>query len=196
MGTLRERLEKFDRLMEIGDEERRVVADRIRKAGRVGYYSQIYRLVMGEDIPTDTSNRQDEESLADRLADLIEPDTERSYDEGYDEGYRAGMQAVRARMCRNDLLALADSMEDANVRGSVCDRCMRRTSEKIKAACGCGPEARMWKVTGAGLPLLLVRGTFEEALARAREVDPGYCGMQRWDDRFDGSVPDGVEILE
>lgn len=59
------------------NEERREVALRIRKAGRVGYYSHIYRLVMGEDAPRDTSNRQDEEALAERLAGLIDPGPER-----------------------------------------------------------------------------------------------------------------------
>lgn len=55
----------------------------------------------------------------------------------------------------------------------------------------------VWKITGTNLPMLLVRASgADAALARAREVDPDYCGMQRWDDRFDGDVPDGAEILE
>lgn len=58
-----------------------------------------------------------------------------------------------------------------------------------------GPGDRLWKVTGTGLPMLLVRGTFDGALARAREVDRGYCGMQRWDRLFDGEVPPEAEIL-
>lgn len=59
------------------------------------------------------------------------------------------------------------------------------------------PDAKLWKITGTDLPMLLVWASgADAALAKAREVDPGYCGMQRWDDRFDGSVPDGAEILE
>lgn len=62
---------------------------------------------------------------------------------------------------------------------------------------GGDPDAKLWKVTETGLPMLLVRASCADAaLARAREVDPGYCGTQRWDDMFDGSVPDGAEILE
>lgn len=86
----------------ITNEERREVARRIRKAGRVGYYSQIYKLVMGEDIPRDTSSRQDEETLADRLADLIEPETgltckrEKFYDGG-------GTWYEGCSKCRNPL---------------------------------------------------------------------------------------------
>lgn len=59
------------------------------------------------------------------------------------------------------------------------------------------PDAKLWKVTETGLPMLLVRAfCADAALARAREVDPSYCGTQRWDDEFDGSMPDGAEILE
>lgn len=70
------------------NEERREVAQRIRKAGRVGYYSHIYGLVMGENVPRGTSNRQDEEALAKRLADLIEPENVPEYAEWpkYEDG--------------------------------------------------------------------------------------------------------------
>ena len=61
---------------------------------------------------------------------------------------------------------------------------------------GHGLDARLWKITGTDLPMLLVRAPgADAALAKAREVDPYYNGMQRWDDRFDDSVPDGAEIL-
>ena len=71
--------------------------------------------------------------------------------------------------------------------------CMRGRGEPTAR----DPDAKLWKVTETGLPMLLVRASCADAaLARAREVDPGYCGTQRWDDMFDGSVPDGAEILE
>lgn len=62
---------------------------------------------------------------------------------------------------------------------------------------GGDPDAKLWKVMETGLPTLLVRASCADAaLARGRGVDPSYCGTQRWDDEFDGSVPDGAEILE
>lgn len=62
---------------------------------------------------------------------------------------------------------------------------------------GGDPDAKLWKVMETGLPTLLVRASCADAaLARARGVDPSYCGTQRWDDEFDGSVPGGAEILE
>lgn len=35
----------------------------------------------------------------------------------------------------------------------------------------------MWVIIGAGLPALRVRAdSFDQALKRARYIDPGYCG--------------------
>lgn len=53
----------------------------------------------------------------------------------------------------------------------------------------------VWKVTGTGLPMLLVRGSFEGALILARQIDPRYCGMQRRDVCFDGPLPPETQII-
>lgn len=59
------------------DDERRDVARRIREKGSISYYSDVYKLVMGKKAPLETSAREDDEALAERLADLIEPEPER-----------------------------------------------------------------------------------------------------------------------
>jgi len=110
-------------------------------------------------------------------------------------GQRVGSVSVD----RGALLELAEEMDRAypdsrDVAVEYIDDYARR----IREACGCDPEARLWKVTGGpGLPMLLVRAAgADAALARAREVDPRYCGMQRWDYRFDGVPEPGAGILE
>lgn len=60
----------------VSDEERREVARRIREKGSISYYSDVFRLVMGHEPPLGTSAREDDEALAERLADLVYPEVE------------------------------------------------------------------------------------------------------------------------
>lgn len=62
----------------VTDNERREVALRIREKGSISYYSDVFKLVMGHEPPFGTSAREDDESLAERLSDLIEPEPERT----------------------------------------------------------------------------------------------------------------------
>lgn len=62
--------------MRASDEERREVARRIRDKGSISYYSDVFKLVMGHEPPLGTSAREDDEALAERLADLIDPEGE------------------------------------------------------------------------------------------------------------------------
>lgn len=60
----------------LSDNERREVARRIREKGSISYYSDVYKLVMGHEPPLGTSAREDDEALAERLADLVYPEVE------------------------------------------------------------------------------------------------------------------------
>lgn len=60
----------------LSDNERREVARRIREKGSISYYSDVFKLVMGHEPPLGTSAREDDEALAERLADLVYPEVE------------------------------------------------------------------------------------------------------------------------
>lgn len=60
------------------NDEHREVARRIRDKGSISYYSDVFKLIMGHEPPLGTSAREDDEALAERLADLIEPEPERT----------------------------------------------------------------------------------------------------------------------
>lgn len=120
------------------DEERREVARKIREAGRLDYYSTIYRIVMGGDAPIEISRRQEEEGLANRLADLIEPPTQCPYYRS--DRHYCSIHDVPAIDC-DALLELADEMDERAPYGWYSGErdSLRDYARRIREACGVEP---------------------------------------------------------
>lgn len=95
------------------NDERREVARRIRKKGSISYHSDVYKLVMGKNVPLETSAREDDEALAERLADLIEPEPERTCNRVDIYSLRVGASYKGCSKCHNPL----------NVLDRYCSRC-------------------------------------------------------------------------
>ena len=109
------------------DDERRLVAERLRELGKIAYAPDNTYELMADALGVDDFEGTDE--LFARLADLIDPDCE--------EGRYEGVRTARP-VDRDALLALAGELANVRRRSCYTDSDLLDIADRIREACGEG----------------------------------------------------------